>query len=437
MLEGEFVEFKRELCKGLLKTVVAFANSKGGTIYVGIDDDGTVLGLEDAEATLLALTNALRDSIKPSPSSVIQCEVIEREGKRLVGIKVERGTKRPYYLAAKGLRPEGVYVRQGAASYMASEAEVVAMLRESEGTSFERGRSLDQEPTFDHAEAAFAERAVEFGEAQMRSLGLVDEDGQFTNLGRLISDQCPPIIKLASFFGTKRTTFKDRLETSGSLLHQLDQALDFLATHTHYKTEFVNMRRVDREDFPSDAVREALLNAVAHRDYAIQPPTLVSVLEDRLEVTSPGGLPRGCSYEEFQMDVSMPRNPKLAAALYRLGLIEAYGTGIARMFEAYEEGGSAPAFHITTNVFKVVLPNRNMTEADELGAIADNGRSLSTDEQMVLAMVREDGPLKRRAIQERFDLSQATLLRLLKRLEEKGLISAEGNTRRRVYVARP
>ncbi len=297
----------------------------------------------------------------------------------------------------------------------------------------------------------------------MRSLGLTDEDGQFTNLGLLFSDQCSSAMKLAAFFGTKRTKFRGRTETEGSLLKQVEEALDFLAKYTDYETKFVDMRRVDYEDFPPDATREALFNAGVHRDYAVPAASLISVLDDRLEITSHGGLPGGASMEEFQMDVSVPRNPKLAAIFYRLGLIEAYGTGIVRMFEAYEGSDVAPEFHITPNLFRVVLPNRNRppegplvraathslqetaAEVDlgnaDMSAPAEGARQaavnseLERQEQLVLTMIELDGPLKRQAIQERTDFSQATLLRILKRLMEKGLIRAEGNTRRRVYAA--
>ena len=282
---------------------------------------------------------------------------------------------------------------------------------------------------------------------------MVDGDGQFTNLAWMLSDQCTAVVKLACFFGTNRTTFKDRLEVSGSVLVQFERSLDFLAKHMGYKTQFVNMRRVDYEDFPPDAVREALINAIVHRDYESQVATLISVLENRLEFTSYGGLPTACSLGDFQLDVSVPRNPKLAAVFYRLRLIEAYGTGIRRMFEAYEGSGKTPVFDITRSFFRVRLPNRNYEGSDELGGesrldvvaasagmgaaggAGSAGKELLNQERVVLAMLEEQGPLKRSEIQERFTFSQATLLRVIKRLESKGLVQAEGNTRRRVYRA--
>lgn len=449
--ETDMVEFKREYSRSVLKAVVAFANTHGGMVFIGIEDDGTVCGVEDPEGVMLAVTNAIRDAVKPNAAMIAECEQLEVRGKTVVGIRVERGVDRPYYLADKGMRPEGVYVRQGAASYMASEAEIRTLLRESRDGAYESGRCLQQDLTFGGTRAFFEKEGLELGDAQMRSLGMVDGDGQFTNLAWMLSDQCTAVVKLACFFGTNRTTFKDRLEVSGSVLVQFERSLDFLAKHMGYKTQFVNMRRVDYEDFPPDAVREALINAIVHRDYESQVATLISVLENRLEFTSYGGLPTACSLGDFQLDVSVPRNPKLAAVFYRLRLIEAYGTGIRRMFEAYEGSGKTPVFDITRSFFRVRLPNRNYEGSDELGGesrldvvaasagmgaaggAGSAGKELLNQERVVLAMLEEQGPLKRSEIQERFTFSQATLLRVIKRLESKGLVQAEGNTRRRVY----
>lgn len=447
--ESEVIEFKREFSRRALKTVVAFANTNGGVLYLGIEDSGDVCGLDDPDAVMLSVMNAIRDSIKPNPSVIAECEKMKFNGKTVVGIRVERGVDRPYYLADKGMRPEGVYVREGPASYMASEAEIVAMLKASRNESFDSGRSLHQDLTFEGTRAYFEKKRLELNDAQMRSLRMVDQDGQFTNLAWLLSDQCDAVIKLADFFGVNRTTFKDRLEVTGSALVQFDQARKFLAEHMHYKTKFVNMERIDYEDFPPDAAREALINAIIHRDYEVAAPTLVSVLEDRVEFTSHGGPPVSLSLSEFEWDVSVPRNPLLAAVFYRVRLIEAYGTGIKRIFEAYDGSGLSPEFNMTKHLVRVRLPNRNYDGDDAFwrrgndvvisvgspdGCAGDRG-ALRDQERLVFAMLEEEGPLKRSEIQERFSFSQATLLRVLKRLEERGFVRAEGNTRRRVYRA--
>ena len=152
MTEGITTEFKREYTDEIKKTVIAFANTRGGEVLIGAEDDGTVLGVADVDGTMLKATNALRDSIKPDVTMFLLCERREMDGKDVVAIKVQKGTACPYYLAAKGLRPEGVFVRQGASTVPATGSAILKMIKETDGDDYEAARSLNQELTFQDAE---------------------------------------------------------------------------------------------------------------------------------------------------------------------------------------------------------------------------------------------------------------------------------------------
>lgn len=145
-------------------------------------------------------------------------KTIEEAGKKIIEINVQRGTDRPYYIAKKGMRPEGVYVRQGYSSVPATDTAIRRMIKETDGDRFETMRCLDQELTFEATEKEFQFRKVEFGPQQMRTLKLVDNDGLYSNLALLLSDQNPHTIKVAVFQGTKQMIFKDCREFSGSLM---------------------------------------------------------------------------------------------------------------------------------------------------------------------------------------------------------------------------
>lgn len=119
-VENKTTEFKREYVDDIKKTVIAFANSAGGTLYIGVNDDGTVCGVDDVDGTMLRVTNAIRDAVRPDLTMFIECKSAVTDGKPIVCVIVQRGTARPYYLQGKGIRPEGVYVRQGAASVPAT-----------------------------------------------------------------------------------------------------------------------------------------------------------------------------------------------------------------------------------------------------------------------------------------------------------------------------
>ena len=170
---------------------------------MGIEDDGTVRGVDDADGTMLRVTNAIRDAVRPDLTMFLECRCETMEGKPVICVRVQRGTARPYYLHSKGIRPEGVFVRQGASTVPASEAAILDMIKETSGDSYEAARSLEQQLTFEQASAFFRSRNVAFGPSQMRTLHLIGPDGTYTNLAFLLSDQCSHTVKLAVFEGSK------------------------------------------------------------------------------------------------------------------------------------------------------------------------------------------------------------------------------------------
>lgn len=337
--EGEDVEFKREMSPGAVKTVIAFVSTGGGTLCIGVDDEGVPVGVDDVDAEMTRVTSCPRDSVKPDILMMISIVSEVIDGHDVIAVHVGRGVRRPYYLASKGPRPEGVYIRSSAASVPASDSAIIRMARECDGDAFEARLSMNQDLTFLYAQAEFEKKGLSLGPGEMRTFGMRNSDGGFTNLALLLSDQCPPTKKAAAFSDDGRIVFTERREYEGSILKQLVDAYAFLEAHNHYRTEFSGLERIDQYDYPAVALREALVNSVAHREYALSGSTLVSVMPSAAEIVSLGGLPTGIEYEDLSARISMPRNRALANVLFRLELIEAYGTGIGRMRESYEGGG--------------------------------------------------------------------------------------------------
>ena len=425
MIEDKKTEFKREYVDDIKKALIAFANSDGGVVYIGIDDDGSVIGINDVDAVMLQVSNVIRDAIKPDLTMFCDITAETMQGNQIVKITVNRGTARPYYLTAKGIRPEGVYIRQGAASVPASESVILSMIRETAGDSYEEARSLLQELTFNEANAVFEMKQVSFGEMQKRSLGLVGEDGTYTNLALLLSDQCTHTVKIAVFEGEQKTIFKDRREFGGSLLKQLNDAYQFIDqfNHTHAHTE--GLYRVDKRAYPTEAIREALLNAIVHREYSFSASTLISIFDNRIEFVSIGGLARGISQSDILLGISIARNKKLADVFYHLHLIEAYGTGMPKIMEAYKEYGLEPNIEISDNAFKITLPNTNVT-------VKEIKIKLTENEQGVLSVLKE-GVKSRPEIQKALGFSQTTTIVTIASLIDKGLIVKVGNGNKTKY----
>ena len=429
--ESETVELKAIVVEDIKKEVIAFANCEGGRLYIGVQDDGTVSGLDNPDETSLQISNMVRDAIKPDLTMFLHYETVTVDGKKIVTVDIQQGTERPYYIAKKGLRPEGVYVRQGYSSVPATNTAIRRMIKETDGDHFEEMRSLEQNLTFESAKKVFAERNVKFGLTQMKTLGMVTQDGVYTNLGLLLSDQCVHTIKAAVFQGRTQSEFKDRREFSGSLFRQMDEAYDFIDFRNQTHSTFDKLYRIDRRDYPETAVREALLNLLVHREYSFRASTFISLYADRLEFTSIGGLVCGVSLKDITMGISVCRNSKLANVFYRLELIEAYGTGIIKIMEAYEGTGMAPQIETSDNAFKIILPNLNARP--EPARQMQINPEKSTPEEKVIALTKQRGVITRKEIEILLGIGQSSCGRLLKKMIENGLLIQEGKGKNTHY----
>ena len=350
---------------------------------------------------------------------------------KIVAVDIQQGTERPYYVAKKGLRPEGVFVRQGYSSVPATNTAIRRMIKETDGDHFEEMRSLEQNLTFGAAEKEFSKRNVLFGEAQMKTLGIMTHDGVYTNLGLLLSDQCIHTIKVAAFEGTTQNQFKDRKEFSGSLFRQMDEVYDYIDFRNQTHSTFQKLYRLDQRDYPETAVREALLNLLVHREYSFRASTFISLYEDRIEFTSIGGLVSGVTLKDIFMGISVCRNAKLANVFYRLELIEAYGIGILKIKEAYSGTGKEPEIEVSDNAFKIILPNLNVYTSQK-GQDA-YGSEEFLQENAVLNLAKRQGTFTRKDIEKELEISQTASGRLLRRLIEKNQIRQKGKGRNTHY----
>lgn len=439
--EGIQIEYKREYVDNFKYSVIAFANGEGGQILFGMNDDGSVCGLSNVDETMLKVTNAVRDSIRPDITLFTKCENIIVEGKDVVRLIVLRGTSRPYYISGKGIRPEGVFVRQGASSVPASEAAILQMIHESSNFIYEEERSLNQELTFSQAELQFSSRSIEFGEGQKKSLGLIASDGMYTNLGLLLSDQCPHIIKVAVFKGSSKSVFQNRREFNGSLLKQLDDAFSFLDLCNQTASEIHGLERVDSKSYPGDSIRETLLNLIVHRDYAVLSPALISVFDDRIEFVSIGGLLPQVSFDDIMLGISISRNPKLANVFYRLHLIEAYGTGILKINESYSDKSVKPKIEVSSHAFKVTLPNANFEKQQELFKIKLEERLMAvrqpfTREQQIDSLFARKQFVSRKDLEDTLSTSQANAVLILRKMLEEGKIKKVGSGKNVRYIVK-
>ena len=357
--EEKNVVYKSEYTDKIRRAVVAFANSDGGKIYVGVDDFGQVVGLSDVEDVRRRVVKLIQDGISPDVTPYVECAIERAEGKSVVAVEVSRGAGRPYWLNDAGLNPNGVLVRSDAASVPSTPREIARLIDETSGGDYETSRSIDQNLTFQEATEVFKRRNMRLDRQDLLELGLVDAWGTYTNLAYLLSDQCDPTIKVA-IETDDSVRSREIVEPRGSLFAQLDGAIAALDRFNRKFVKTLDGREIsarEYREFPAEALNEAIVNAIVCRDYSKPISTLIRLYADRVEILSYGALVDGIDAKDLPLGVSASRNPKLAGVFRRLRYIDSLGQGLAGIRKIYQGSGVEPKFEISDNFFRVTLFN--------------------------------------------------------------------------------
>ena len=424
--ETENIEFKLQFTDELYKEVIAFANTDGGVIYIGIDNNGNAVGIDNVDENYTRITNGIRDAIMPDVTMFVKYTIQEN---RVVRITVGEGSYKPYYLKSKGLKPSGVFVRQGTSSVSASPEQIRAMIKESDGDTFESMRSMEQDLTFKNAKEAFKRYNIEFSKTKYRALGITTQaDELYSNLALIISDQCAHTTKVAVFADEENTKFRDSKEFGGSIFEQLDNTYAYLTLCNKTVATFKGLERIEKVDYPEEALREALLNALVHRDYSFSGSIIINVNDKEMEFISIGGLLPGLSPDDIRSGISQPRNKNLADIFHRLHLIESYGTGIRKIYNLYANRSEQPRIEVTSNTFKIILPNMNRMAEKESGTV------VTAQMQKILDYIEENGQITELEIQELLGLKKTRAFILAKQMRDEGLIRVEGRGDSKRYL---
>lgn len=375
-IEASHVDYKERLeekkPRSWLKSVSAFANTEGGHLIFGVKNEPReVVGLENPQAVVSRLTELIKVRIDPTPRYRVR--EVEIEGKPCVDLEVQDGPAYPYYYAFDGSHT--AYVRHGDQSEEATSRELNELILQGMNQTFDALPSSYRvgDVSFTLLAATFKNlKKEDFDlEKDLPSAGLVTDDGQITNGGLLLCDQ--GVLKQSRIFCTRwKGNYKGSIEEDAlddkefqgaSLITLLQNAEDFVRNNSKNPWSIRGMTREERSDYPYKAVREVLVNALIHRNYQILGSEIhVEVFDDRLEITSPGGMMNGRRVQD--MDIrhipSMRRNQVISDVFSRLGFMERRGSGIDRILNSYVEVAQKPTFYSDSDFFIVTLPNRSV-----------------------------------------------------------------------------
>ncbi len=397
--EGKTLEFKRDLSarQGLLRTLVAFANTAGGTVLVGVEDRTRhVRGVQAPLDLEERLANLIADGI--APRLVPELEIVPWRRTHVLAVQVYPSPTRPHYVAKEGI-DGGVYVRVGSTNRRA-DRELVDELRR-----YGRGEVYDEQPVPELDSEAIDFRAASESFAPIRKLRRTDLEtlrliteyqgrkvptvGGVLLFGKERERHYPDAwIQAGRFLGTDKSRIADRLEIHSIPVRAIEEAIAFVQKHALHGAEIGAVRRTDRWNLPPVAVREAVVNAVVHTDYAQRgAPIRIAIFDDRLEVENPGLLPFGLTVDDLERGISKLRNRVIGRTFHSLGLVEQWGSGIQRMRAACRDAGLAPplleeigtSFRVTLFTEQVGAPSLDPTDQTILDVL-EGGEGLLTSE---------------------------------------------------------
>lgn len=413
MKETRQLEFKSDISNTFLKTVSAFANYDGGQIVFGVGDTGEIIGLKDPVDTCLAIENKINDSIRPQP----QYELSVNEKDKTVILTVEAGPAKPYTYKSKAYR------RNDTATIEADELELSRLILQGRNIYYEELPADTQELSFLELERrAKQEIGIKsLNKDILKTLNLYHDGEGYNHAAELLADHNHfPGIDIARFGEDISIILKRAVLEKESIHSKLEKAVELYRDYYQYE-EIRGMDRVKVEKIPEEAFRETIANALIHRTWDVNAQIRVLMFEDRIEVSSPGGLPAGLSEEEYlKGNISMLRNPILCNVFYRLHIVEILGTGIIRIKEAYKESQKKPVFEVFENSIKVTLP-------------VISSINLNADEAVVYAVLRKNYPKSISEIMEEVPFGKSKTAALLKRMVENHYVTIVGSGRGTKY----
>ena len=478
MQETNRIEFKQELTEGLEKEIVAFLNyHEGGVVYIGVDKRGNVLGVSDSDGDQLKIKDRLKNNILPSCMGLFDVMSEEKEGKDVVKITLASGSEKPYYLKKNGMSEKGCFIRIGTASEPMTTKMIEELFAKRTRNSISKIKSNQQELSFAQLKIYYQENGIELNDKFASNLELLTAEGVFNYVAYLMSDRNSTSIKVAKYKGVTRVDLIESNEYGYcSLIKAVKQVLDKIDLENKTNTKITSKEREVNYLWDPISLREAIINAFVHNDYTNEVPPKFEIFDDRIEITSAGGLPDALSQDEFFEGFSVPRNKEIMRIYKDLNLVEHLGSGIPRILENYskecfnfsanflrmrfptsllvrkeaieipekggaisekggaipEKGGAIPEKGGAISEKGGAIPEKGGAISEKGGAILEKGgaiKKITKRQLIVLQLITSNKKIGYRAIAEEMGVNESAVQRHVEILKEKGFIERIGGTR--------
>ena len=427
-IEDSRTEFKVKLVNDLEETIIGFLNSKdGGVIYLGIDDKGNIVGLNN---NLDMLQRKIKDriisNIEPSILGLFDLEVLEESNKKYLKIIIARGLEKPYHLKGMGMTPDSCFIRIGSSNEKMDEHLINKMFRERTRNSLKNIPSPKQNLTFVDLKIYYKEKGFDIGSNFERQLDFFTQDNKFNYLAYLLADENNISIKVAKYVTDDVDELMENYEFGHcSLVKAAFRVLEKFRVENRIFAKITYPERKEQPMYDYNAVREVIINALVHNDWATEYPPKFEFFSNRIEVSSFGGIQSEFTEEEFLEGYSAPKNPELMRVFRDLELVEHLGTGIRKILKIYDKN----IFHFFPHFIRVSIEYNQNEFKYENSKKTFNFANLSKVQENILKLLLDSPRLTQPELAKILGVGERKIRYNMKELIENNYIQRIGSNK--------
>ena len=424
-------EFKLKLTDKLEKEVISFLNTKGGNIYIGIDDNGFVVGLDcNVDDLQKEIKDRIKNNIVPSTLGLFDCIVENKDNKLYIKIVIAEGVEKPYYLRGFGMSIDGCFIRVGSSIQAMSNELINKEINKRTRNSLRNIISPIQDLSFSQLKIYYEEKKYKINRNFLKQLEFFTSDGKYNYLAYLFSDNNNVPILFAKYDGVTSTNIIENENYGGcSLIKAAKQILSKLEIENKTYTKITYPERKEVKSFDYIAVREAVINAIVHNDWSYECSPKFELYSDRIVISSNGGLVSEMTKEEFLQGFSLPKNKEIMRIFKDLDLVEQMGTGVLRIVESYDPS----VFKFFSNFIRVSIPLRNnIFINNKVNDYLDS--DLNQIQKSILDLISDKPNITQHELSILLDVHIRTIQRNIKILIENDILRREGATKKGIWI---
>ena len=439
IIEDSRTEFKVKLVDDLEESVIAFLNKDGGNIYIGIDDNGNVVGLRNNMDLLQRkVKDKIISSIEPSVLGLFDLEVLEKDNKKYLKITIAKGYDTPYHIKGMGMTPDSCFIRVGSSNERMDEHLINKMFRERTRNSLKNIISPRQDLTFTDLKIYYAEKGFDIGDNFEKQLEFYTKDGKYNYVAYLLADNNRVSIKVAKYAGNDVDELMENYEFGDcSLVKATYRVLEKFRTENKIYAKISYPERLEQPMYDYTAVREVVINAIVHNDWTTEYPPKFEFFNDRLEVSSFGGIQSEFTEEEFLQGYSAPKNPELMRVFRDLELVEHLGTGIRRILKKYDKS----IYHFFPHFIRVSIKyNQNEYEYDNIinnkKEINNFNSELNNIQKGIISLILDRPNITQDEMANLLGITSRTIRNHIKYLIDNNYIERTGATKKGEWIVK-